>query len=54
MGVICAAILLWASLELVFVAVTMLYLAPRMNRLEAPAKVGWLVHAVVLVWWGRI
>lgn len=49
MGVICAAILVWAFLELVFLGVTMLYLAPRMNRLEAPAKVGRLMHAAVQV-----
>ena len=39
MGVAAAASLVWASLELVFLGVTMLYLAPRMNRLEVPAKV---------------
>lgn len=30
---------IWGALELVFVGVTMLYLAPRINRLESPAKV---------------
>lgn len=37
--VLCFAGIAWGALELVFLAVTMLYLAPRMNRLEPPAKV---------------
>lgn len=45
MGVVCAAIFVWASFELVFLGVAMLYLAPRMNRLEVPAKVRRLMHA---------
>lgn len=39
MAVLPYACLAWGVVELVFLAVVMLYLAPRMNRLEAPADV---------------
>lgn len=38
-GMLEAAAGFWGVLELMFFAATMLYLAPRMNRLEAPPKV---------------
>lgn len=37
--VIAAAVVLWGVLELLFLGVTMLYLAPRMNRLTSPPAV---------------
>lgn len=41
MAVLPCTCLAWGALELIFLAVVMLYLAPRMNRLEAPADVSY-------------